>query len=145
MDYLDYKSLAPEGSRALMSLGRYIRESGLEPKLVDLLYLRISQINGCAYCVDLHGTDLRKQGESDRRITGTAAWREMPFYSERERAALDWTEALTKLGDHDRLAASRERLRALYSDKEVVDLTYAIGLMNALNRLGIGTGLRPAS
>lgn len=135
---LAYWSAAPEALKAMSGVGEYIRKSGLDMKLVDFVYLRVSQINGCAYCCDIHSHDLRKAGETDQRIDCLAGWRESSFYTDRERAALGWAESLTKViethADDEAYAAAR----AAFNDKELADLTFAISLMNAWNRIGVG-------
>ena len=97
---IKYGEIAPEGIAILGDLEKYIKGSGLEPKLLELVKLRASQINGCAFCIDMHTKDARSQGESEQRLYGLNAWRETPFYSERERAALAWTESVTRIGEH---------------------------------------------
>src|SRR5439155_19323338 len=92
---LDYRELAPDGAKALMALEGYVRNSGLEKSLIELVKLRASQINGCAFCIDMHTHDARAAGETEQRLYCLGAWRECPFYSDRERAALEWTEAVT--------------------------------------------------
>src|SRR5438067_9418100 len=92
---LDYAQTAPDGLKAMLGLGQYVRQSGLEPALRELVKVRASQINGCAYCLDMHTKDARAHGETEQRLYGLSAWRETPYYSDRERAALEWTEALT--------------------------------------------------
>ena len=139
---LEFKTVAPEGYNRIIALHRYVAGCGLEPTLIDMVYLRVSQLNGCAYCIDLHYRDGLKSGVTPRQFNGLLAWREMPFYSARERAALAWAEALTDLPAAD-IAVARAAARQHFTDKELVDLTYAIGLMNALNRLGIGCALEP--
>ena len=96
---LDYAKLAPDAMRALYSLGAYLAKCGLEHPLLELVKIRASQINGCAYCIDMHTKDARAAGETERRIYALNAWRETPFFSDRERAALAWTEAVTRIGD----------------------------------------------
>ncbi len=134
---IDYRRTAPAGCEAMQGLGRYVAECGLEPSLLELVRLRASQINGCAYCIDMHTKDARALGESEQRLYALVAWRETPFYSERERAALAWTEAVTRVADghvgDEAFAAARAHL----SEKELVDLTLAIILINGWNRLAI--------
>lgn len=140
---LDYASISPEGYKALGGVHRFIAKCGLEESLINLVYLRVSQINGCAYCVDLHTRDAIKAGESQRRLHNVVTWREAPFFSDRERAALAWAESLTHVAKTGAPDADYELVRRQFSEKEVVDLTYAIGLMNALNRLAIGLRKSP--
>ena len=112
--------------------------SGLEPALLELVKLRASLINGCAYCVDLHSTDARKRGESERRLHAVAVWRESPFFSERERAALAWTDALTLVAQTRAPDADYEWLSSQFDEDERVKLTLAINAINGWNRLAIG-------
>jgi len=106
--------------------------------LLDLVKLRASQINGCAYCVDLHASDLRKKGETERRLYALPVWREAPFFTPRERAALAWTESLTLLAQTQAPDADFEAVREHFSERELVDLTVAIGAINTWNRLSVG-------
>jgi AhpD family alkylhydroperoxidase len=134
---LDYGRVAPGGYRALASLEAYLRESGLEHPLLHMVKLRASQINGCAYCIDMHWKDARAAGESEQRLYGLDAWRESPYYSDRERAALEWTEALTKVTDGHVPDAVYEAVRGSFTDKELADLTWAVAAINAWNRVAI--------
>ena len=140
---LKFASVAPEGYKAWGALRTYIAKCGLEESLINLVYLRVSQINGCAYCVDLHTRDAEKAGESTRRLHNVVTWHETPFFSERERAALAWAESLTWLPETKAPDEAYEPLRQHFSDKEIADLTYAIALMNAMNRLGVGFRMGP--
>jgi AhpD family alkylhydroperoxidase len=135
---LNYKEAAPDGYKAFARVHQYVAQSGLEPALVHLVYLRVSQINGCAYCVDLHWRDALAEGVSPRKVNAVAAWEEAPFFSPRERAAFTWAESLTRLAETKAPDADYERAREHFADKELADLTYAVALMNALNRLGVG-------
>lgn len=134
---IDYRKVAPEAMRALAAVERYARGSNLEPGLLELVRLRSSMINGCAYCVDMHTKDARAAGESEQRLYAVSVWREAPFFSARERAALAWTDAVTQVSaDHvpDELyRATREQ----FNEKELVDLTMAIIAINSWNRLAI--------
>jgi len=141
---LNYASVAPEGYRALTALYRYLPGCGLEPGLLHLVFLRVSQLNGCAYCVDLHWRDARHAGDGDRRINSVITWREAPFFSARERAAFAWAEALTRIAETRADDPDYAVARAQFTDKELVDLTFAIGLMNMLNRVAIGFRRGPA-
>src|SRR4051794_3612654 len=96
---IDYNSVAPEALKAMYGLESYVRRSGLEPSVIELIKLRASQINGCAYCIDMHTKDARASGETEQRLYLLSAWREAPFYTDRERAALEWTEAVTLVAD----------------------------------------------
>jgi AhpD family alkylhydroperoxidase len=133
---LDYVKLAPDATRALYSLGAYLTKSGLEHALLELVKIRASQINGCAYCIDMHTKDARAAGETEQRIYALSAWRETPFFSNRERAALAWTEHVTRISDgiSDSLF---EEVKAEFSEKELVDLTWALAAINAWNRIAI--------
>jgi AhpD family alkylhydroperoxidase len=134
---IDYLRVARGAYDALLGLEKYLQQSGLEEPLVDLLKLRASQINGCAYCIDMHWKDLRSLGETEQRLYGLDAWEESPYYSDRERAALLWTEAVTKIREGHVPDEIYERVRTQFSEKEVADLTIAIANINAWNRLAI--------
>jgi AhpD family alkylhydroperoxidase len=140
---LNYGTIAPGVYEAMDALDTYISGSGLDPALVDLVRLRASQINGCAFCIDMHWRDLRGRGEREQRLYALSAWRESPFYSDREMAALEWTEAVTLVSaDHvpDRVY---ESVSKHFSPKELCDLTLAIATINAWNRLSIAARLIP--
>jgi len=126
------------GIKSLNSLGAYLSKSIVEQKLLHLIYFRVSQINGCAFCLDMHSKDLRAEGESEHRLYVLNAWREAPFYSDRERAALAWAEALTKLAPggviDDKI---QENALNEFSEEELIDLTFAIIAINSYNRLNI--------
>lgn len=133
---LDYLKLAPEATRALYALEGYLVRSGLEPGLRELVKIRASQINGCAFCIDMHTKDARAAGETEQRIYALNAWRETPFFTDRERAALAWTEALTRISEgvpDDLYAATRTQ----FGEKELVDLTWAVAAINTWNRVAI--------
>jgi AhpD family alkylhydroperoxidase len=134
-ELLNYAKASPGGFQAMRSLEGYVRSSGLEPTLLELVRMRASAINGCAYCLDMHGKDARASGESEQRLNVLPAWREAPFYSPRERAALAWTEAVTQLADAPVPEALYDELRRHFSEKEAVDLTLAIIAINGWNRL----------
>ncbi len=131
---ISYIKVAPDGWQALLGLERYINQCGLEPSLLDLVRMRVSQMNNCAFCIDIHTKDARARGESEQRLYGLTAWWETPYYSDRERAALAWTEAVTKIseGVPDALY---EQARLYFSDKELVDLTLAIIAINGTSRI----------
>jgi AhpD family alkylhydroperoxidase len=133
---LDYPKLAPEATRALYALGQYLAGCGLEHSLLELIKIRASQINGCAFCIDMHTQDARAAGETEQRIYALNAWRETPFFSDRERAALAWVEAVTHIGNgvHDDLF---DATRQHFTEKELVDLTWAAAAINAWNRVAI--------
>lgn len=142
---LDHAKAAPEGAKLLGQLYAYVAKSGLDPALIDLVYLRISQINGCAYCVDLHWRDATGKGVETRKLNAVAAWEEMPFFSARERAALAWAESLTLVAQTKAPDSAYDAARAAFGDKELADLSYAIAVMNAYNRLGVGFRKMPSA
>lgn len=129
---------APDGMKAMFALEASVRASGLEHSLLELVKLRASQINGCAFCIHMHATDARSEGETEMRIYMLNAWRESPLYSERERAALAWTEALTLVASTGAPDEDYARLAAVFTEIEQVNLTLAIGAINVWNRLQVG-------
>ena len=134
IDYLEY---AHEAQKAMYALGKYISTCGLDHKLLHLLELRASQINGCAFCIDMHSKDARALGESEQRLYELNAWRETPFYTDRERAALAWTEAVTLVSESHVPDSVYEELKKHFSEKEIVDLTIVATTINMWNRLAI--------
>ena len=134
-ELLNYAKASPEAVKALRGVEAYVRGCGLDRALLELVKTRASQINGCAFCIDMHTKDARAAGESEQRLYALSAWREAPFYSERERAALAWTEAVTRLADGPVPDALYEELRRHFSEKEAVDLTLAVIAINSWNRL----------
>jgi AhpD family alkylhydroperoxidase len=135
---LDYNKVAPAGVKALGTVYGYVTQSGLSPVLVDLVYLRVSQINNCAFCLDMHTRDLLKRGESIEKIALLQAWREAgSLFDERERAALAWAETVTRVAETAVPDEAFAAAHAVFSEKELVDLTIAIGLMNTYNRMAI--------
>lgn len=142
---LDFYKASPEAMKALIALDVAVGKLGLEPALLDLVKLRASQINGCAFCIDLHASDLRKKGDSERRIQTVSVWRETPFFTPREGAALAWTEAVTRVADTHVPDADYEALLAQFNEAESVNLTLAIGLINTWNRLAIGFRKMPTA
>jgi AhpD family alkylhydroperoxidase len=142
---IDYSKVTPEGYRAMSGLERYVRGSGLEPSLLELVKLRASQINGCAYCIDMHWKDARARGESEQRLYGLMAWRESPYYTERERAALAWTEAVTLIADNHVPDELYEEVRQYFNDIELVNLTLALVAINGWNRLAISFRTEPGT
>jgi AhpD family alkylhydroperoxidase len=130
-------SVSRPAYQAMLGLEKYLHESGLPESLMHLLKLRASQINGCAYCIDMHWKDAKSVGESDQRLYGLDAWREAPYYSEKERAALEWVEALTNIRDGHVPDEVYERARAQFSEKELVDLAMVAVAINGWNRLAI--------
>ena len=135
---LNYQQAAPDGLKAMMGLENYARNSGLEHSLIELVKMRVSQINGCAYCLDMHSKDARAAGETEQRLHLLAAWREAPIYTERERAALAWAETLTRVSVNGAPDAVYAQARAQFDDKALVGLTLAIVAINGWNRLAIG-------
>ena len=142
MTRIDYNKVAPEGVKALRGIEKYLRGSELEPALIELVKVRASLMNGCAYCVDIHTKDARAKGETEQRLFAVPVWHETPFFSPRERAALAWTEAVTDIGRSGVSEALYDETRAQFTDKELVDLTIAVIAINAWNRLGVT--FRPA-
>jgi AhpD family alkylhydroperoxidase len=142
---LKYHRVAPGVYEAMDALDRYVQTCGLEESLLHLVRLRASQINGCAYCIDMHWKDLRSLGEGEQRLYSLDAWRESPYYTDRERAALDWTEAVTLVSIDHVADAVYDRVRSQFSDKELADLTLALATINAWNRLSIAARLTPGT
>lgn len=138
---LPHRELAPEALRAMVAVTTAVDKSTLGKPLLDLVYLRVSQVNGCAYCLDLHARDLLADGETFQRINSLLTWREVAFFTARERAALNWAESLTLLTQTQAPDADYEPLAAHFSEREVAELTFAIAQMNAWNRLGVGMKL----
>src|SRR6478672_8215735 len=135
---LDYNQIAPTGVKALGGVYGYIMQSSLPPALVELVYLRISQINNCAYCLDMHTRDLLKKGERIEKLALVQAWAEAGnLFDERERAALAWAETVTRVAETGVPDEAYQAARAVFEERELVDLTIAIGLMNVYNRLAI--------
>ena len=135
---LDYNQIAPAGAKALGALYGYVAQSGLSPLLVDLVYLRVSQINNCAFCLDMHTRDLLKKGMSGEKLALLQAWREAgDLFDAREQAALAWAESVTRVADTGVPDADFEAARDVFDERELVDLTIAIGLMNTYNRMAI--------
>jgi AhpD family alkylhydroperoxidase len=134
---LDYAKLAPEPVKALYSLEKYLGDCGLEHTLRELVKIRASQINGCAFCIDMHTKDARAAGETEQRIYALNAWRETPFFTARERAALAWTEAVTRISEEGVPDDLYEEAADQLSEKELVDLTWAVAAINAWNRMAI--------
>jgi len=142
---MDYTKVAPGVYQAMLGLGKYLTQSGLEPVLQDMVKLRASQINGCAYCIDMHWKDLRAAGEREQRLYGLDAWEESPYYTDRERAALAWTEAVTFVATGQVPDAVHAEVRPHFSDTELADLTLAVATINAWNRLSIAARLTPGT
>jgi AhpD family alkylhydroperoxidase len=141
--------MSPAAFKAMYGLEAYLAQSSIEPKLKHMLKLRASQINGCAYCIDMHSKDARALGESEQRLYGLDAWEESPYYTERERAALAWIESVTRVAETHVPDEAFDRVRAHFSEQEVVDLTFLAATINAWNRLAISMraeagGYKPA-
>jgi AhpD family alkylhydroperoxidase len=141
---LDFYKANPAAIKAMIGVEERIGKSALEKSLTELVRLRASQINGCAYCVDMHTADARKGGETDRRLATVVVWRETPFFTDRERAALEWTEALTLVSQDHVPDAVWEAVRPHFGDEELVDLTLLISAINAWNRFAISFRKLPA-
>ena len=134
---MEYLKVAPGVSQAMSQLERQVHESGLEAPLLELVKTRASQINGCAFCLDMHTKDARAHGETEQRLYALSAWRETPFYTDRERAALAWTEAVTLVAETHVPDDVYEQARAQFSEQELANLTLAIVAINGWNRLAI--------
>ncbi len=142
---LDYQKAAPEAMKAMLGIEKYAANSGLEYSLYELIKTRASQINGCAFCIDMHTKDARKAGETEQRLYALSAWRETPFYTERERAALAWTEAVTELSKDGVSQELFEETSKHFNEKEMVDLTMAVIAINGWNRLAVSFATVPGS
>lgn len=142
---IDYMHVAPAAVRAQYGLEAYVRECGLEPALLELVKLRASYMNGCAYCVDMHTKDARAAGETEQRLYSVPVWREAPYYTPRERAALAWTESVTDLGRTGVPDDVYAEVRRHFDEKEVVDLTMAVIAINGWNRLAVTFRAVPGS
>jgi AhpD family alkylhydroperoxidase len=142
---LDFRKASPQGEKAMMGLHMFVRNCGLDHSLLELVKLRASQLNGCAHCIDMHTKELRADGESEQRLYLLNAWRESPFYSDRERAALAWTEAVTLVAESQVPDDVYEEARKQFNDEELVNLTMALVAINAANRLNIAFRTVPGS
>ena len=141
---MNYNAVSPTGMKALGAVYGYVRQSGLPSRLVDLVFLRVSQINGCAYCIDMHSRDLLKAGLPVEHLVLVAAWPEAGgIFDEQERAALEWAEVVTRLGDRGVPDSAFEAAAAAFGEKQLVDLTLAIAVMNAYNRMAISFRATP--
>jgi len=134
---IDYRKFAQEPVKFLYEIEKYLAASGLDPKLLPLIKMRASQINGCAFCLDMHSLDARAAGETEQRLYTLDAWRETPFFSERERAALAWAEAVTRVSETHVPDEVFDEVKKQFSEKEIVDLTLALGMINLWNRIAI--------
>ena len=142
---INYPQVAPDGYQAMAGLEQYARRSGLESSLLELVKTRASQINGCAFCLDMHTRDARAKGETEQRLYTLSAWHETPFFTDRERAALTWTEAVTRVADTQVPDDVFELVRKQFTEKELVDLTLAIVAINGWNRMAIAFRTVPGS
>jgi AhpD family alkylhydroperoxidase len=142
---LDYGKVAPGTYHAMDALDRYLQDCSLEKALIMLVQLRASQINGCAYCLDMHWKDLRAIGDNEQRLYSLNAWRECPYYTSRERAALEWTEAVTLITNGHVSDSVYGAVRSQFSERELSDLTLAVAAINAWNRLSIAGRLTPGT
>lgn len=134
---ISYNKADPKALQLLLTVEAHIRNSKLESKLLHLVKMRASQINGCAFCLDMHSKDARAEGESEQRLYSLDAWQEAPYYSDRERAALEWTEAVTSLSNGHAPDSVYEKVRAQFREDEIVALTLSIAMINAWNRLNV--------
>jgi len=134
---LDPYKAAPGSYQAMLALEQYVRASGLEKPLLELVKVRASQINGCAYCLDMHTKDARAHGETEQRLYAVSAWREAPFYSDRERAALEWAESVTRLGQEGVPEALYQQVSNHFTEQELVNLTMAVVAINGWNRVAM--------
>jgi AhpD family alkylhydroperoxidase len=142
---IDLTKYAQDAHKALYTLEKYLFTSGLDHKLIHLMKLRASQINGCAYCIDMHTKDARALGETEQRLYELDAWRETPFYTDKERAALEWTESLTMVSETHVPDEVYEAVKKHFSEKEIVDLSILVSLINMWNRLAISTRAVPGT
>lgn len=142
---IDYLKVGPGGLEALLGIEKYLHGTGLDRKLLNLISLRASQINGCAYCIDMHWKDLRAAGEAEQRLYGLDAWEESPYYSDRERAVLAWTEAVTNIQEGHVPDSIYDQIRMYFNEKEIADLTLAVTAINSFNRLNIALRTVPGS
>jgi AhpD family alkylhydroperoxidase len=142
---INIMSVNPGLMNAMLGLTKYLNQSGFEKKLLDLINLRVSQINGCAYCLDMHWKDLRAAGESEQRLYGLDAWRESPYYTERERAALAWAEAVTRVADSHVPDEVFEEAHRHFNDEELANLTLGVVAINGWNRLNIAFRTTPGT
>jgi AhpD family alkylhydroperoxidase len=142
---INAQKASPAAYKAMLNLETYIRQSGIEHSLLELVKTRASQINGCAFCIDMHTKDARAAGETEQRLYALNAWRETPFYTDRERAALAWTEAITLIGEGHAPDDVYEEVRQRFTEEELVNLTLAIVTINGWNRLSIAFRALPGS
>lgn len=141
----NYRSANQEAFRTMLKLEEFIKSSGLDVRLYEIIKIRASQINGCAFCIDMHTRDLRNMGDTEQRIYLLSAWREAPFYSDKERVVLELTEAVTRISEQGVPQDVYERVRTHFDEGEYVTLIMAINTINSWNRLAISTGMFPES
>ncbi len=134
---IEFRNADSKALQLLLAIEGHIASSKLEPKLLHLIKMRASQINGCAFCLDMHSKDARAEGEAEQRLYSLDAWEEAPYYSDRERAALEWTEAVTLLGNGHVPDSVYEKVRAQFSENEIATLTLAVAMINTWNRLNV--------
>ena len=142
---IDFYRLSPEGYKAMLGLEHYLSKSTVEKKLLHLIKLRVSQINGCAFCLDMHWKDLKVEGETEQRMYSLDAWRETSYYTDRERAALAWAEAVTNITDGHAPDELFEEARQYFSEQEMADLTLAVTAINSWNRISIAFRVVPGT
>jgi len=142
---IDYLKSARGAYHAMLGIEHYLQQSGLEESLQNLIKLRVSQVNGCAYCIDMHWKDLRAAGESEQRLYGLDAWEESPYYTDRERAALAWAEAVTNIQEGHVPDPVFEHVKNFFNEKELADLTLAVTAINSWNRLSISARTVPGT
>ena len=142
---IDYLKSARGAYHAMLGIEHYLQQCGLEESLQNLIKLRVSQINGCAYCIDMHWKDLRAAGEAEQRLYGLDAWEESPYYTDRERAALAWAESVTNIQEGHVPDGVFERVKEFFNDKELADLTLAVTAINSWNRLSIAARTVPGT
>ncbi|MGG6311304.1 carboxymuconolactone decarboxylase family protein [Paenibacillus macerans] len=140
---MDHYKANPDIYRAMSQMERQVQNSGLDRILYELIKIRASQINGCAFCLDMHTSELRQLGESEQRIALVSVWRESPCYTDRERAVLELTESVTRIADRGVPQEIYDRVRTHFSEKEMMDLIFAINVINCWNRIAISTGMYP--
>lgn len=142
---MEYFKVDPKALKGMLEMEKYLAQSGLDKTILELVKMRASQINGCAYCIDMHSKDARLAGETEQRLYGLSAWRETPFYSEKERAALAWTESLTLIAGNEVSDKLYKNVKNYFEEKELLALTIAIVAINGWNRLAIGFGTLPGT
>ena len=142
---IDYLKSARGAYHAMLGIEHYLQQSGLEESLLHLIKLRVSQVNGCAYCIDMHWKDLRAAGETEQRLYGLDAWEESPYYTDRERAAFAWAESVTNIQDGHVADSVYEHVKNFFNDKELADLTLAVTAINSWNRLSIAARTVPGT